>query len=467
MRLLIAAILALTNFQIIVRGQDDYCFGKDTERPQTRHFTSKTAYQIIKGANIEREYLVPGCTPVKIWILHRHGTRLPTTKTIQAAPRLDILRDEIVKNYRVRRTKPDTNALCQEDLSLLATWRWNTSITVDQEQFLTSQGYEDLKGTAKTYQRYYGDVLTKDYNNTYYKFRHTQTQRTTESFKAFVDGLFGSNVNVQPEEIPEQDLLLRPYDYCESWKAHDYSGENSESYKFKHSTIWNTTVANISKRLGFQYTLESSDVELMWDMCRYEQAWQVDRTSVWCSVFTGEQVSVFEYEDDMKYYYKLGYGYEENTRLNCRAVQDMLIHLNSSTTPNVVAYFGHTSGVQTLLAALGIAKDDIPLTAANYNKSDYHWKTSQLDPFASNFVAVKYDCKGNTTDKVIFFLNQNAVDLEWCNVGLCNWSEVLKRYQTFYTADCSNYYCADAGATSLVTSFGVLLLISSILYLIH
>ncbi|XP_017472735.1 PREDICTED: multiple inositol polyphosphate phosphatase 1 [Rhagoletis zephyria] len=278
---LLISILALSFLQIFVHGQDDYCFGKDTERLQTRHFTSKTAYQIIKGTHIEKEYLVPGCKPKKMWILHRHGTRLPTTKTIKAAPRLDILRDEIVKNYRVRRTRPDTNALCQEDLIFLGMWKWNNSITVDQEEYLTSQGYEDLKGTAKTYQRYYGDILTKNYNNTYYKFRHTNTQRTTESFKAFVEGLFGQNNNVQPEPIPEQDLLLRPYDYCESWRAHDYS---SESYKFKHSAIWNKTTADISKRLGFQYSLESMDVELMWDMCRYEQAWHVDRTSVWCSV---------------------------------------------------------------------------------------------------------------------------------------------------------------------------------------
>lgn len=59
MRFLLATILVLC-LQICVQSQDDYCFGKDTERPQTRHFTSKTAYQIIKGTNIEKEYLVPG-----------------------------------------------------------------------------------------------------------------------------------------------------------------------------------------------------------------------------------------------------------------------------------------------------------------------------------------------------------------------------------------------------------------------
>uniref|UniRef100_A0A0A1X3Q6 Multiple inositol polyphosphate phosphatase 1 n=2 Tax=Zeugodacus cucurbitae TaxID=28588 RepID=A0A0A1X3Q6_ZEUCU len=463
MKFLLTALL-LSCLHICVHSQDDYCFGKDKERPQTRHFTSKTAYQIIKGTNMVKQYLVPGCKPTKIWILHRHGTRLPTVKTIKAAPKLEKLRDEIVKNYRIRRTKPDTNALCLEDLTLLSMWKWNASITFDQEEYLTQQGYEDLRGTAKTYQRFYGDVLTKNYNNSHYKFRHTDTQRTTESFNAFVEGLFGVNNNVQPEPIPEQDLLLRPYDYCESWKSHDYSGVNSESYKFKHSAIWNKTIGEISKRLGFQYSLESSDVELMWDMCRYEQAWQVDRISAWCAVITSEQVNILEYEDDMKYYYKLGYGFEENTRLNCRAAQDLLMHLNSRTTPNVVAYFAHTSGVQTLLAALGIAKDSTPLSAEGYNRTDYRWRTSNLDPFASNFVAVKYECNGKISDKVMFFLNQNAVEFDWCDGSLCDLPEVLKQYHSLYTTDCSNYYCADAGAGSIFTSL-FLLLLSVVSYL--
>lgn len=85
--LITTCLLALCCSQIW--AQDDYCFGKDDARPQTRHFTSKTAYQIIKSSNIEKQYQVPGCTAQKIWIFHRHGTRLPSKGTIQKAPRLE------------------------------------------------------------------------------------------------------------------------------------------------------------------------------------------------------------------------------------------------------------------------------------------------------------------------------------------------------------------------------------------
>ncbi|KAH8302089.1 hypothetical protein KR044_002692 [Drosophila immigrans] len=467
--LLLTALLALLEWGQVRAGEDDYCFGKDAERLQTRQFSSKTAYQIVKGTNIEKQYQVPGCEPKKMWIFHRHGTRLPTPSTINEAPRLADLRDLIVKNYRVLRTKPDTDALCTEDLFGLQMWKWNTSITVDIEEHLTTQGYEDLRGTAKLYQRYFPNVLPNKYNNTYYLFRHTDTQRTTESFKGFAEGLFGDNKVALAVDIPEQDLLLRPYDYCPDFKNKNYKGEGSEYQKFRTSSIWNQTMADIAKRLGFT-VLAEDDIKLMFDICRYEQAWQVDRTSVWCAVFLPEQVSVLEYAEDLKYYYGSGYGFEENTRFNCRAVQDMLARLSSPVSPHVVAYFAHSTGLQTLLAALGVNKDDVALRADNYDSmSSRRWRTSLLGPFAGNFVAVKYECPTELErEKVVFFLNQNGVQLDWCNVGLCNWSDVLQRYKTIADANCDEYYCrSGASAAQTVTSLLATTLLAAIVYLMH
>ncbi|EDW17361.1 uncharacterized protein Dmoj_GI16858 [Drosophila mojavensis] len=464
MRLLLLLMMACLAY---AQQQQDYCFGKDTERPQTRQFSSKTAYQIVKGTNMDKQYQVPGCEPKKMWIYHRHGTRLPTPGTIREAPRLEELRDAIIKNYRVLRTKPDENALCLIDLTAIQMWKWNASITVDIEEHLTSQGYEDMRGTAKLYQRYYPTVLPSKYNDSYYLFRHTDTQRTTESFKGFAEGLFGDASVATAADIPEKDLLLRPYDYCSDFKDKNYKGEGSEYQKFRTSAIWNRTMADITKRLGFTFLAED-DIKLMFDICRYEQAWRVDRTSVWCGVFLPEQVTVLEYAEDLKYYYGSGYGFEENTRFNCRAVQDMVARLSSPVSPHVVAYFAHSSGLQTLLTALGINKDDIKLRADNFDSmGSRRWKTSQLGPFAANFVGVKYHCPASLEkEKVVFFLNQNAVQLDWCNVGLCNWSDVLAQYKTILEADCDEYYCRSAAsvgrASMLVTG-----LIAAIVYLMH
>ncbi|XP_017087639.2 multiple inositol polyphosphate phosphatase 1 isoform X1 [Drosophila bipectinata] len=456
---------------VALAQDDDYCFSQDTSRPQTRQFSSKTAYQIVKGSDIERQYLVPKCEPKKMWIFHRHGTRLPKKSMIKKAPRLAELRDLIVKNYRVLKTKPDRDPLCQTDLIALQMWKWNSSITGDMEEYLTAQGYDDLRGTAKLYQRYYPNVLPKEYNDTYYQFRHTDTQRTTESFKAFAEGLFGTANSAHPVDIPKQDLLLRPYDYCQSYKDLNYKGEGSEFQKYHQSTVWKNNLVDISTRLGFQYTLDEDDIKLMYDMCRYEQAWQVDRNSVWCGAFLPEQVTVFEYAEDLKYYYGSGYGFEEIERLNCRLVQDLLTHLNNPVSPHVVAHFGHSTGLLTLITALGLKKDGVKLRADNYlDLASRRWKSSLIDPFASNFVAVKYDCPQDLDrEKVVFFLNQDAVQLDWCNVGLCKWSDVLAKYQTIADADCGEYFCRSGGASSLASGISMLAssLVALLVYLMH
>ncbi|XP_034480594.1 multiple inositol polyphosphate phosphatase 1 [Drosophila innubila] len=465
--LLLTTLLALLGWEQIDAAENDYCFGKDSERLQTRQFSSKTAYQIVKSTNIDKQYQVPNCEPKKMWIFHRHGTRLPTANTIKEAPRLEELRDLIVRNYRELRTKPDTDALCQEDLIAIKMWKWNASITEDMEQHLTRQGYDDLRGTAKLYQRYYPTVLPSRYNDTYYLFRHTDTQRTMESFKGFSEGLFGESKLAAAADIPDEDLLLRPYDYCKDFKDKNYKGVGSEYHKYRSSNLWNQTMSDIARRLGFKMMGEE-DIKLMFDMCRYEQAWQVDRTSVWCAAFLPEHVTVMEYAEDLKYYYGSGYGFEDNSRFNCRAVQDMLTRLSSPVSPHVVAYFAHSTGLQTLLTALGINKDDVPLRADNYNSmTSRRWKTSLLGPFAANFVAVKYECPADLEkEKVVFFLNQNAVQLDWCKVGLCNWSAVLEKYKTIAQANCDEYYCR-SGAIAGQTSFLATTLMAAIVYLMH
>lgn len=82
------------------------------------------------------------------------------------------------------------------------------------------------------------------------QFRHTDTQRTTESFKAFAGGLFGDSTVAKAADIPDEDLLLRPYDYCSSFKDKNYKSEGSEYQKYRSSAVWNNTMAEIAKRLG-------------------------------------------------------------------------------------------------------------------------------------------------------------------------------------------------------------------------
>ena len=151
-------------------------------------------------------------------------------------------------------------------------------------------------------------------------------------------------------------------------------------------------LSQVSVRLGFKYTLNPKQVERIWDMCRYNQAWDLSSPSAFCAAFTPEHVNVLEYLDDLKYYYKASYGNPENENIMCATVQDMVRNLESTTNPKVVAYFAHASGIQLLLTALGVAKDKATLRADNYELMKSRvFRTSELSPFAANLAVVKYE----------------------------------------------------------------------------
>lgn len=92
------------------------------------------------------------CSPVKMWVYSRHGTRLPeglsfsiddkTIKSrlfwiiiikpfnslaewIQRLSHLGGVRDEIIDNYEKRHSKPAIGAMCETDLDLLKRWSWD------------------------------------------------------------------------------------------------------------------------------------------------------------------------------------------------------------------------------------------------------------------------------------------------------------------------------------------------------
>lgn len=163
--------------------------------------------------------------------------------------------------------------------------------------------------------------------------------------------------------------------------------------------------------------------------------------------FTPNQINILEYWEDINAYYETGYGSSLNPKIQCEAVKDMMRHLQSNDLPKAVAYFAHSATVQLFLTSLGAAKDFDALNADNYaSMTRRKFRTSQLAPFASNLVAIKYECAQEVErNKIMFFLNEKPLDFGWCKVGLCDWSDVQEKYKTFVNADCRSSYCTNSG----------------------
>jgi multiple inositol-polyphosphate phosphatase/2,3-bisphosphoglycerate 3-phosphatase len=70
----------------------------------------------------------------------------------------------------------------------------------------------------------------------------------------------------------------------------------------------------------------ADSIELMYDMCRFEKAWEVNRFSTWCAVFSKQELKILEYLQDLKHFYYTGPGREINKKLGCPLLKDMFSH---------------------------------------------------------------------------------------------------------------------------------------------
>lgn len=170
---------------------------------------------------------------------------------------------------------------------------------------------------------------------------------------------------------------------------------------------------------------------------------------------------------DISYYYASGYGFPLNRVTMGSAVLDMIDHLDSNGTVNVVASFAHSNTMKTFITAMGIAQDSMTLRADNYeHQKNRKWKTSLLTPFGGNIVAIRYKChRPMKQDKVRFFINEERLDMDWCPEGLCDLADVKDKYDffrgdTLYSSVCSS-------ASSLTSASSVVLLLAFVLIIFH
>ncbi|KAJ4443227.1 hypothetical protein ANN_04895 [Periplaneta americana] len=398
-----------------------------------------------------RNYL-PNCRPIQFWLLSRHGTRFPDKSDISAMQHLPDLRDQILNNHEKRRK----GRLCHKDLDNLRSW--SLSVFPSQASELTNQGYDDLKFMARRFKTKFPTLLQQTYSPDLFEFRFTDSQRTKASATAFADGLFGSSSGVNFPQPLQNDTLIKPYDSCPKWKKE--VGNNNRTLEEKHlfemGPLMQALVQNVSERLGFSYKLTYVQMDQMYDMCRFDKAWNIRSTSPWCAAFSKEELQLLEYREDLEYYYHAGYGNDINIKLGCTTVRDMINHFSQledrnhrdNIQPAGIFYFTHSSAIQMTLAQLGIAKDSEHLTHSNYNSMrNRKWKTSDIAPFASNLAAVFFKCEMEEMHRVIFYLGEHLVRYEGCNVGLCSWSYIKDKFANV-ASQCNLDFCSLDGSGS-------------------
>ncbi|XP_043280384.1 multiple inositol polyphosphate phosphatase 1 [Venturia canescens] len=428
--------------------QVDFCYAED-EDPYL-YLASKTSYHFVHGGKT-RFQTVPECQPVQIWMASRHGARYPKVESVNKLSDLPKLREQIVYNHEHR----GNGHLCNQDLDNLKLWNPNPNLTPDMALKLTPEGAEDSMLFGRRLQSNFPEILQPniaDITADNYKFRSTNSERTRASMESFMEGLFGSKNAVYPVDVPNgNDNFLKAYRNCSKWQEDDPS-VSEERDKFAAMT---DVAQNISRRLGFQYTLAIPTVNLMYDMCRFEKAWEVSKLSAWCAPFSKEELNVMEYMEDLYYYYAIGNGRKMNAQLGCPILQDMYNNFkqlergNLTGKPRGVFYFTHTFTLLSLFTAMGIANDPEPLLASNYRQmTKRQFRTSFIAPFNANLVAVFYRCKNpDAPNKVMFYLQEKPLMFEGCQVGLCDWEYLKNKFSNVFS-ECDPNFCSNENGSA-------------------
>ncbi|XP_019875531.1 multiple inositol polyphosphate phosphatase 1 [Aethina tumida] len=406
--------------------------------PYENHLATKTPYRIVANGTFG-EVQYEGCTPVKAWMIVRHGTRNPSISFIeQYNNRLPQVRDLILEN-----AKPDGN-LHERDLDLFRNWK--SRVDEEDDKKLRQEGEEEMMLLAERMQSRFPEVFDHIYSNTSYKFKYTHTQRTRKSAKYFTTGLFGKQTakHVWYPAPSKKDPILRFYKLCSKWKTTVKDQPLPEKDKFMESQPWKKVVENVKKRLNLTDELTEDDIQSMYTGCAFETAWNKNAKSPWCSVFSLEDFKTLEYLEDLKYYYRDGYGHELTYKQACPAFNDLIDFFESSDPyPKSTVYFTHSGTLLKMLAHLRLYRDEMPLTADKYPYENRLWRSSKIDAFATNLAFILYKCANDY--KVLTLHQERIIRLPCCpNSDLCDLKTMKKFYQESIESCDFNAMCANS-----------------------
>ena len=373
-----------------------FAYGQDT----LPHFGTKTSYLVNGNMNID--YPLPTeCTPVYLWGMLRHGTRNPGEEDIIImADRLDEIKDRILDSWLDNTCHLDDDTIVYLD-------QWKFTLTVDDESKLAEAGKYEHEEMGSRWRTRLHDFISKEKT----EVRTSHKSRCRHSSDAFTTGLFGEEL-----EFYIDDSVARFYDDCPEFLEN--VEENDETYreaeKLEESEHFASIYKDVENTLGLN--LAEKDITAIWDICRYETAWNKGIYSPWCNVFSMESISILEYREDLNYYYSEGYGFNVTLDMTQPLWSDLLTRLEevkqhpTSITNSTVLLFTHSTATFPFMASLGLYKDESPITAADWpaNTLNRKWKTSKIASFATNLMFIVGDCGTSANDDLKY--NHESVD---------------------------------------------------------
>ncbi|XP_057271637.1 multiple inositol polyphosphate phosphatase 1 isoform X1 [Pezoporus wallicus] len=380
--------------------------------------------------------LPPSCAPLQLRALLRHGTRYPTAEQIR---RLGDLHARLLR----RRPAADAGsaaAACPVAADLAAWQMWyNESL----DGRLAPQGRRDMEHLARRLAARFPALFAARRRLV---LASSSKHRCLQSGAAFRRGLGPSfSLGSDEAEVEVNDSLMRFFDHCAKFVAlvEENATAMCQVKAFKEGPEMKKVVEKVASALCLPVEELNADlVQVAFLTCSYELAIK-NVTSPWCSLFSEEDAKVLEYLNDLKQYWKRGYGYDINSRSSCILFQDIFQHLDKAVEESksskpisspVIVQVGHAETLQPLLALMGFFKDDEPLKANNYIRQAHRkFRTGRIVPYAANLVFVLYHCdqvkNPEEEYQVQMLLNEKLMLFQHSNETISTYADLKDYYK--------------------------------------
>ena len=246
--LLIVAFLSLAD------GRGSSCYSSNMS--PYRRMGQKTSYFINSNTDTS-EITYPGCEPVMLWYLSRHGARKPSDEEIvEMVVQLPAMQTSILNASR-----HGYGEMCDEDLDHLRNWTFKW--TEEDHKLLMESGVKEQLELGERWGPRLPSLLG---DSSRLQIRASYKQRTWASAKAFLTGVYGHTIDFPQNIVPA--MLLSFYEFCPAYMDGVDSNNNTfiEKYKLMATQDYREMVDSVSRRVGLE--MGTADVEMAWAMCR-------------------------------------------------------------------------------------------------------------------------------------------------------------------------------------------------------
>lgn len=233
----------------------------------------------------------------------------------------------------------------------------------------------------------------------------SSAERTNQSAHSLARGLEADEhdikvVNVEEKKDTGADSLT-PYKACPGYSG-SAGGKQGEAFK----KVYAKPIVARLNHAAEEFNFTVSDVFGMQQLCGYETV--IRGKSPFCDlkVFTPDDWLGFEYSEDVRYHYNVGYGAEISGYVGLpwlKATAAELKKKNSTDDEDLLVSFTHRELPPMVLVAMGLfnnsqfggpenVNETLPLDRINHRRA---WKTSNILPFLTNVAIEKLNCTGS------------------------------------------------------------------------